>query len=290
MRGKRILSLCLAAGLLLLCACGVQPAEKDDEQFRLYYAAPVEENRGGDAIASVTVPYELLPETDSLAQVEAAVSLMLHGGEQEDFVSPFPQGTTLRGVSVTGSTACVDFSGAYGQLSGMDLSLADYCLTLTLTQLPGIYSVRITSNGQELAYRHDQLFRSGDVLLSAMDELVRTLEAELYFFDADGALSGEARTLQQYEGQQSVNVVLSALLEGPESEALTALLPEDFYGMSAKTEAGVCHLNMATAALTLLEEARVADTMEAVCRSLLSLPEVERVHLYYDGAFQDEYR
>ena len=46
-------------------------------------------------------------------------------------------------VEIRGSHAKVDLSAAYRSLSGIDLTLADYCVTLTLTQISAIRSVSI---------------------------------------------------------------------------------------------------------------------------------------------------
>ena len=77
----------------------------------------------------------------------AVLSLLMGECHEKGFQSPIPAGTTLRSAEVKGSTAWVDFAGSYGQLSGMDLTIADYCVALSLTQLDGVYAVRITVNG-----------------------------------------------------------------------------------------------------------------------------------------------
>lgn len=63
----------------------------------------------------------------------------------------------------------------YEQLSGIDLTIADYCVTLTLSQLPGISVVRITVEGQDLAYRTHSLLQSREVLMTSEDDVTRTL-------------------------------------------------------------------------------------------------------------------
>ena len=70
--------------------------------------------------------------------------------------APMPGGTTLLSLSVLGNWARVDFSRQYARLAGIDLTLADYCVTLTLTQLDGVNAVSITSGGRELPYRETQ--------------------------------------------------------------------------------------------------------------------------------------
>ena len=84
--------------------------------------------------------------------VVTLLALLMGGCQEERFQSPVPSGTSLHSVEVKGGTAWVDFSGSYSQLSGMALTIADYCVALSLTQLEGVYAVRITVNGQELGF------------------------------------------------------------------------------------------------------------------------------------------
>jgi len=145
----RLAALMLA--LCLLAGCGAAQSGEGDG-LRLYYPVPLEEHPGGDAISSVTVDWDTLPQEDRAAQAEAVLALLMGGCQEERFQSPVPSGTSLRSVEVKGGTAWVDFSGSYSQLSGMALTIADYCVALSLTQLEGVYAVRITVNGQELGF------------------------------------------------------------------------------------------------------------------------------------------
>ena len=176
MRGKLSCLAALALALCLLAGCAAGTVSGRDG-LRLYYAVPLDTHPGGDAIDHVTVDWNSLPEGDKTARVAAVLSLLMGECHEKGFQSPIPAGTTLRSAEVKGSTAWVDFAGSYGQLSGMDLTIADYCVALSLTQLDGVYAVRITVNGQELAYRDSNLFLASDVLLTSMDDVVRMLTA-----------------------------------------------------------------------------------------------------------------
>ena len=132
-----------------------------------------------------------------------------------------------------------------------------------------------------MPYRDKQVFLAGDVLLSSMDDVVRTLTATLYFPDEEGLLLPEERLLTQYEGDSTAQVVLDALLGGPESDGLLPLLPEDFVGMTARMESGVCHLNIPADSMALLSDA--AATVQAIEQSLLSADGIRAVQLYVDG-------
>ena len=287
MKRKRIVLTSLALVLLALAGCGV--VQKEQEGLRLYYAASLDTHRGGDAIDSVTIAWDELPQGDQVARAESVLALLMGACQEKGFQSPIPVGTTLRSVSIIGGTACVDFSGSYGQLSGMALTIADYCVALSLTQLDGIYAVRITVNEQELAYRDNDLFLAGDVLLTSMDDVVRTLTARLYFPNSDGDLEAEERLLTQYEGQSAADVVLSALGGGPSDDDLQPLAEKGLSGMTVRMDNGVCQLNVASASMEELEDDTARQLLLCVTQSLQSLEGISSVQLYIDGTYAETY-
>ena len=287
MKRKRIMLTALALVLLALAGCGV--VQKEQEGLRLYYAASLDTHRGGDAIDSVTVDWDELPQGDQVARAESVLALLMGMCQEKGFQSPIPAGTTLRSVTIIGGTACVDFSGSYGQLSGMALTIADYCVALSLTQLDGIYAVRITVNEQELAYRDNDLFLAGDVLLTSMDDVVRTLTARLYFPNSDGDLEAEERLLTQYEGQSAADVVLSALGDGPSDDDLQPLAEKGLSGMAVRMDNGVCQLNVASASMEELEDDTARQLLLCVTQSLQSLEGISSVQLYIDGTYAETY-
>lgn len=287
MKRKRIVLTALALVLLALAGCGV--VQKEQEGLRLYYAASLDTHRGGDAIDSVTIDWDELPQGDQVARAESVLALLMGMCQEKGFQSPIPAGTTLRSVTIIGGTACVDFSGSYGQLSGMALTIADYCVALSLTQLDGIYAVRITVNEQELAYRDNDLFLAGDVLLTSMDDVVRTLTARLYFPNSDGDLEAEVRLLTQYEGQSAADVVLSALGDGPSDDDLQPLAEKGLSGMTVRMDNGVCQLNVASASMEELEDDTARQLLLCVTQSLQSLEGISSVQLYIDGTYAETY-
>ena len=287
MKRKRIVLTALALVLLALAGCGV--VQKEQEGLRLYYAASLDTHRGGDAIDSVTIAWDELPQGDQVARAESVLALLMGMCQEKGFQSPIPAGTTLRSVTIIGGTACVDFSGSYGQLSGMALTIADYCVALSLTQLEGIYAVRITVNEQDLAYRDNDLFLAGDVLLTSMDDVVRTLTARLYFPNSDGDLEAEERLLTQYEGQSAADVVLSALGDGPSDDDLQPLAEKGLSGMTVRMDNGVCQLNVASASMEELEDDTAGQLLLCVTQSLQSLEGISSVQLYIDGTYAETY-
>ena len=134
-------------------------------------------------------------ELEGLDALERLTQRLLRGPEDETLKSPFPVGTQLIAARLEDGCAVIDLTYPYSTLSGISLTLADYCITLTLTQLPAVSSVSVTVRGQELAYRSTQSFTAEDLLLSSMEDVVSTVPVTLWFLDASGALTGTAQRL-----------------------------------------------------------------------------------------------
>ncbi len=280
-------SFALLAALALLCGCAAREAAPSADAYSIYYAVSrLDVNDGGDAIrpSAFNVPDDAHTDTTALATLMTKELL----AQPADALlrSPFPGGTELQKLSVAGGRATVDLSEEYAHLSGVDLSIADACLTLTLTQLDGIYAVRITANGRELPYRETQLLTAADTLLSGGGDAIRPINVSLYFLDVQtGELRAQAQTLALYEGQTRASAVLDALKRGPEGDdALQGLLPESFAVLSSRTENGVCYVNLDSRASLPEDEALRALAVESLERSLLSLDGVDEVQFLIDGA------
>ncbi len=281
---KRLLAV-LAAAALLCAACAAPAETPDGDAYELYYAARLDASDGGDAIrtGALSIPDSASKDTAELATI--LVTELLAPSADAALRSPFPAGTSLEKLSVAGGRAMVDLSEQYALLSGVDLSIADACVTLTLTQLPGIYAVRITANGRELPYRKTQLMTAADALLSSGEAALRPINVSLYFLDmTTGGLRAQAQTLALYEGQTRVSAVLDALRRGPEGDdTLRRLLTDDFDVLSSRTEDGVCYVNLSGSAPLPEDETLRALTLEALARSLLSLDGVNEVQYLVNG-------
>lgn len=280
---KRIFLL-LAALLFALTACAEPEEAPPEGSYELYYAAVLGNSSGGDAIGMCSVSFEDgAMDTEALAK--RLMTELLRAPEDDALRSPFPSGTALQRLSVAGGRAAVDLSEAYARLSGVDLSIADYCVTLTLTQLDGVNAVRITADGRELPYRKTQLLTAADPLLSSLDQPLRPINVSLYFLDTvTGELRAQQQTLALYEGQSRVSAVLDALLRGPEDdETLAALLGADFSVLSGRIDEGVCYVNMKADAALPENEAQRELALSSLEQSLLSLSGVDSVQILVDG-------
>lgn len=285
---KRFLSLFLALLFLVTAGCADGGAWDDRTYLKLYYPASLDETQGGDAIAHVSIAWDEMSQADTQTQAQRVLALLMGDCHEDGFTVPVPRGTLLRRCRVENGVAYVDFSEAYGALSGMDLTIADYCVALSLTQIAGVEQVSITVDGQELAYRDSQRFRARDVLFTDTDEPVRTLSTWLYFPNAQGTLVGERRELTLREGQVRCGVVMDALIEGPEDETLLPLLPEGFAVLTVRLEEGTCYLNLPSSDAGLLPDGEAAQQlmMQGIVRSLCAVGGVRQVQILQDGMMQ----
>lgn len=230
MRRRLSLTAALVLLLSLLCACAAQHAQEMDENgYELYFLSDPNSAGGGDAIRTQEKRLTLDGAMETEDCVRALMEALLAGPDEPSLSSPIPEGTALKSLKVSGRRAQIDLSAQYARLTGIDLSLADYCITLTLTQLPNVNAVSITADGRELPYRETQVLLSADTLLSSRESGLRPITVSLYFLDSKtGELRAEQQTLALYEGQTRVNALLEALAQGPEDDSLVSLLPEDF--------------------------------------------------------------
>ena len=298
---RRIVTLLLAALLLCTAAgCGeknaVDGTENTSAYLRLYCPAELgEKNRsagGGDAVNGIPISWKQVRGDDRGRQQQAQyiMELLLGGCTDKDFICPVPKGTAVNSCTVTGGTVSVDLSREYEQLVGVERTIADYCITLSLMQLDGIYAVRLTVNGLLPEGRTNGVYTSAEVLLTSPEDIVRTVKVTLYFPTGSGTLTGEERRLTVYEGETVAQAVVKALAERPMDSYAGSeqLLPEGFAVLDTKVEGGACYLNLAGSVTALLPEdnADQERMIQGLVDSLCSLEDVSQVQLMVDGEYQ----
>lgn len=202
---------------------------------------------------------------------------------------PRADGTRPAQLYRHGGTVSVDLSSEYDHLTGIDRTIADYCITLSLLQLTGIYAVRITVMDVSPA-NHEEVYTSAQVLLTSPEDIVRTVEVTLYFPDELGNLTAEERRLTVYEGETPSEAVVKALTERPMDiyAGLERLLPKGFTALAASVEDGTCYLNLPGSVVSLLPEdsQKQRIMLEGLVNSLCSLEGVEQVQILLNGDYQ----
>ncbi|MBQ2739529.1 MAG: GerMN domain-containing protein [Oscillibacter sp.] len=290
---KRIIGILLCVTLVAWIpgfVGGLTPRSGREDGYALYFLVDDYENSaGGGALAVERVAVE---GADSRETAEKLMEKLLEGPTEEGFKSAIPAGTALLSLELQGRRAIVDLSARYGTLSGIALTLADYAITLTLTQLTDIQAVEITVRGNDIAYRDQQIFTGRDVLIYPEEDVISTVMVELYFLGEDGALQGEKRELQLYEGDTQAGSVVAALADGPEDKDLKEIFPENFRVRSAWQEDEVCYVNLSSTVLEKapdMDPADIEKALTAIGKSLCSLSSVTETRFLVDGEFIPRY-
>lgn len=293
MMKKRWLAIAVLTALLMVIGGTIGTVSIRQENVHSYSLYFVEEDLraagGGDALRAE----ERTVNDGALSTEELAGTLMeelMKGPVDPTLESPFPKGTGVNLVERKGTEIHVDLSGAYSSLSGVELSLADYAVTMTLTQLPDVARVRITVAGSDLDYRSRQVFLARDILFVPKEDVVGTVTAQLYFLNEAGELVPEERTLSLYEGDTQVSAVIRALENGPEAKVLQTVWPEGFKVRKSWLEEGTCYVSLSSALLEgQPDPAALTQAIGSLEASLMSLEAVEEVRFLVDGEFSETY-
>lgn len=283
---KRLMILMLV--LALLCAgCGERGhGEVETEEYPVCFVTREETAEGGDGgIASKSVvdwEYHALPPGQRA--LDGLIRTLLAGPEGEGLASPFPRGTSLRGWRQENGVVTLDLSEAYGGLSGVELTLADACIVLTLCRLEDVEAVYLTVDGRPRPFR-DQVLTPADFLLEEGEPGEREVEAALWF-PAGEELGREERTLRLAAGDRIEVALLQELFSGPESGELDRACPEGTVLRSLSLDGGRAAVNLSA---RFLEGEEAPLRLWAVVQTLEGVIPGVRVRFQVEGLALEEY-
>ena len=274
---KRIVCLAALALLLMLlpAACAPQ-GTADEDGLRLWFAVP-----GDRQSREVTAALGSTPYTGTRSVPALLAALLAGPPPDSELVSLIPSGTEVASWSVVSRMAHVELSGEYELLSGVDRTIADYCVTMTLSQLPGVDRVELSAGDGG-----GRVLRTGDVIFSGAEEEPVDVPASLYFCRAGGAvLAFELRVFRLTEDETPARAVLEALIAGPEDGGLTALLPQELTVRYAWVDDGVCYADLSDALLAAAPDSRSEQELviTSIVDTLCSLDTVDEVQLLVEG-------
>ena len=269
----------LLALLLAVSLWGCGEAGTGHETYKVYFGARTGEFGGPALLPEYREPRE------GEEPAEVLISYLLEGPEGENLIRVIPEGTVLRGIQLEKGVATVDFSARYGTLSGIELTLADYSVTMTLSQLPEVEAVVTTVEGDRITYRDHERLMGEDVRLSIYRESPVKREIALYFPRQDGkGLEREDRTILLREDETLTTAALHALCQGPEATGILGVLTEAEL-ISAKVRDGVCYLNLAASFQDMASESLVENRLviEALTETLCHLDNITELRLLSEG-------
>jgi germination protein M len=271
----RLLPLLLALALLCTACGGGRSARRTTQsQYAVYFLSDTDTAQTGET--ALGLEYRTLPQ--GKGGVAGLMSLLLSGPETMGLRSPFPQGLTLRSWRIEDGLVTLDLSEAYGGLSGVELSLADGCIVLTLCQLESVERVYLTVEGRPRPFR-DRVYTPSDFLLDNGSDGPAEAQAELWFLQGDG-LAAEERTLSLAVGDQVAVAALQALLEGPESVELSPVAPAETQLLSLTEQDNLFTVDLSA---QWLEGEEDPNRLWAMVRTLTALEPEAKVLFQVEG-------
>ena len=152
---RRFLALLLFV-LLILPGCA---GGRNRDGYQLYFRTDPESSTHGAAISSQSYSGKGEPG------VEELFAALMDGPTQKGLISPFPQGLSLVNWELSDGLLTLNLSEQYGGLADIALTLSDYCLVLTMSQIAGVESVQIQSDGHTYHSRSHQTMTFQEAVL-----------------------------------------------------------------------------------------------------------------------------
>lgn len=278
---RRWIALLLCTALLAAggCVSRNHPAGGKGQTYLIYYSA-LSDEEGESAVEGETHTL-----ADGVEAVPGLMDLLLAAPTSPQLTSPFPDELQLLDWQLEEGRLHLDLSDHYYTLSGVDLTLADACLTLTFCQLEEVESVYVTVEGHELPYRTTQQLSTGDILLAGGADEPMSMGVDLWYLQPGGqSLGVERRQIVKNVDQTVVQAVLAAWADGPE-DGLLSCLPEGSQIRSVELQDGVCIVDLSQEYIDGLPKAEktAALTVYALVNTLCELDGVEAVQLYING-------
>lgn len=272
----------IAAGALaltlLLSACG---GEKPDS-FLLYYAASSDSTSPG--------ALEGVAWNGDSGNVEEIFDALCQEPEKPQLYTLIPGGTSLQSWTLSQGNLTLDLSGEYSTLSGVQLTIANYCISLTMCQLAAVDAVTITADGETMT--GEEWLTQEQVMLSGGEGDTGQIYTRLYFPLSEGSGIGvEERQLEITEDRTALEAILAGLCAGPENRELSSYLPGSSSDITLWIDNEICYVNLTEEWVEELESspAGLETVLLCITNSLCSMEEVSSVQFLMDGAAMDQW-
>lgn len=283
------LMLLLAAMCALLCACLAQePAPAAENMISFYYRLTDLQYETYSGVLSSEL--RTVPDRANYA---AWLNVYLRGPLSGELASPFPRSVTVERVSQIGACVSVVLSEQYSALLGIDRTLANACLTLTLTQFEGVESVRIEVEDDAAAAPDAMAYSASD--FAAFDYASSAVEVDLrvYYSDRDHRyLLTSSMQVESGFGEQLSEYVVGCLIDGPPDEAMVSVMPEGTVLLGSSVVDGVCTLNFNRAFYENRPTSEAAERVliYSIVNSVTGLSGIHSVRFEFEGEPAGLYR
>lgn len=271
---RKLVITVLLAALILLCGCD---SEGSGGGLYIYRVFKPEYQTAGELIS-----VEELKAAPGLDDIPRMLSVIAAEPSDSRTKSILPNEVIIVSYEIFGTEFELTLSEGYLDLEGMEKTLTDYCLALSLCSISGIESVTILVGDEVVSVG----LTANDALLYDTEENPYERQLRLYFVSSDGRyLTSEHRTLFVEGDPELERYVIEELLRGPNDDTLTSPIPEGTQLISVTSEEGFVTVNLSAEFLTGKADSFLGErlTLLSIVNSLTSLAEIQGVSISVDG-------
>lgn len=235
-----------------------------------------------------TVDGMIAPERRDIAGIEDDLKAMLQsyfdGPENSGLSSPFPKNLTVEHVWKQDTGLLLDLSPEFQTMSGIDLTIACACISMTCFDLTQVETIRFRVPGQ-LLNGQNVLSISRDSLHLYDNSLEQLRQpVTLYFTDSEQRfLIGHDATIPQGSLTDACIQMVTLLLDPP--EGLVSPLPDGTKVLDANIRSGICTINLSKEfeSNAFSEQTAQRITLLSIVNTLTQLDGVDSVKFAING-------
>lgn len=287
-----VLLLCMLA-LLSACSNEKAPSSSQMEQpVRFYYPMVNEQAEQYYDRPDGALSWEWRDLGPNQLSFQEILNRYLEGPTSIDLTSPIPEGVELITVLQEEEVLCLTFSEELQALMGIDRTMASACLLRTMTQFPGVKSIRLLVRVQETDLIWSEELTEADYLLEDDTATNDASTIRLYFGSSSGRyLQLETREQITLEEDELPHYVLEQLLAGPVTEKNRTVFSGDLSVLQVSVVEGLCTVDLSQAFLSEQPETHKLArlTVFSLVNSLTELPQIEQVLLLCEGQSISDY-
>lgn len=267
--------------ILILSSCVREPAQTSENLAELYFLS-------ADGSSMVT-EQAALPE-DEGEVLHFVLTKLLEGPQSPEHKRAIAEGTALLGIEYDDTTARINLSKEYYNVSSSERIWSRCTLVYTACSVEGVEKIEIWVEGQAVVSQStgEPLGAIGkeDMVTDPSQVDPDTRLFTLYFADANSMyLIPETRRVSVKEGERQSKVVVEELLKGPKNEHLYSVLPAEVKVLSTEVKDGVCFVNFSP---EFISKAPGGSTWESlavysIVNSLCELENIKKVQILVEG-------
>lgn len=287
MKASAFKAVTLSVLLFLASGCSLFTVTSSTDSWLLYYLNNSASDDSNGLVVSESRTIDMSDNT-----IAAALQAYFNGPDNANYISPFPKGTKVLKWSAESGTLVVTLSNEYKKLSGVNLSLAQCCLTMSLCGLENIKKIAILTENEVFSDATKTLQPEDFVLRNEIENEVNG-QITLYFSDKNMRyVMHEKRStvVSAYESMESY--VVEQLIEGPLSGDLLPVIPSGTKLLSVKIENSVCVVDFSSDFMYNKPETEAAErmTIYSIVNSLTEIDGISSVQILINGAKTEYYR